>query len=179
MDPVVALNEATEILERTPVVVRALLADLPEAWSRFRVEEGTWTPYDVLGHLIHGERTDWLPRIRVILEHGSSQAFTPFDREAMLGTEDDLGGLLDTFASLRRINLDDLAALGLDDDDCLRLGMHPDLGEVTLSALVAAWAVHDLSHVAQMTETMAKRYRDHVGPWRAYLPVVDRAELTD
>ncbi len=171
------LTEATAVLERTPAVIRSMLAGLPEPWLTYVPAEGSWSPIDVLGHLIHGERTDWIPRLRVILEHGAEQPFTPFDREGMRGVDEDVAGLLDAFDDARAQSLSDLAAAELTAADLTRVGLHPDLGEVTLGALVASWAVHDLSHIAQVAETMAKRFRAEIGPWRAYLPVVDREEL--
>ncbi|HVE99334.1 MAG TPA: DinB family protein [Mycobacteriales bacterium] len=173
------LDDAVAVLTRTPDVVRSLLEGLPDEWTAFRAEATSWSPYDVLGHLIHGERTDWIPRLRVILEYGATRPFAPFDRAGMRDNTDDLSVLLDTFAGLRAQSLRDLADARLTHSDLDRTGMHPDLGEVTLASLVASWAVHDLSHVAQITETMAKRYRADIGPWRAYLPIVDRAELPD
>ena len=173
------LDEAVAVLQRTPEVMRALLAGVPEQWTGFRATEQSWSAYDVLGHLVHGERTDWIPRLRVILEHGATRPFTPFDREGMRSSTASLPQLLDTFETLRAQSLDDLAAAGLSTPDLDRVGRHPDLGEVTLGQLIASWVVHDLSHVAQITETMGKRYRTDIGPWRAYLPVVDREELPD
>jgi len=175
----VALAEASAVLERTPHVIRSLLGHLPTTWTEFRTMDESWSPYDVLGHLIHGERTDWVPRIRIIVTHGSAQAFTPFDREGMRDNTDDVDALLGTFASAREQSLTALRDLDLTPDDLTRVGSHPDLGTVTLGELLASWVVHDLSHVAQIAETMAKRYRTDIGPWRAYLPVVDRLELPD
>lgn len=174
-----SIDDAVQVLTRTPAAIRALLAGLPEPWTGYQAQPDSWSPYDVLGHLIHGERTDWIPRTRVIIDHGSSQPFTPFDREGMRGSSDDLDTLLETFEVTRAQSLADLEEMRLDDADLAREGRHPDLGLVTLGQLVASWAVHDLSHVAQISETMAKRYRLEVGPWRAYLPVLDRPELPD
>ena len=169
-------DEATAVLERTPTTLRALLAGLPEPWIRATEGEGTWSPYDIVGHLIHGERTDWMTRTRHILAHGATSPFVPFDREAMLAEPSDrpLAELLDTFEGLRRQNLADLGALGLGPADLERPGLHPALGPVTLGQLLATWVVHDLGHLAQVSRVMSKRYRDAVGPWRAYLPVLDR-----
>ncbi|HVE64740.1 MAG TPA: DinB family protein [Mycobacteriales bacterium] len=173
------ITEAVAVLERTPAVLRSMLAELPESWSSYVAAEGSWSPYDVLGHLLHGERTDWIPRLAVILEHGSAVPFTPFDREGMRGSAPDLTSLLADFTDARASSLRALAEAALTPADLDRVGRHPDLGEVTLGELLASWAVHDLSHIAQIAETMAKRYRVEVGPWRAYLPVLDREELTD
>ena len=172
-------DDAVQVLARTPAAIRALLAGLPEAWTGYHAQPDSWSPYDVLGHLIHGERTDWIPRARVIIDHGASQPFTPFDREGMRDSSADLGTLLEDFGTVRAQSLAELEELRLADTDLVREGRHPDLGLVTLGQLIASWAVHDLSHVAQIAEAMAKRYRLEVGPWRAYLPVLDRAELPD
>jgi hypothetical protein len=170
------LDQAMPVLERTPRVLRALLAGLPEAWVRAHEGGETWSPFDVLGHLIHGERTDWIPRAQIILQHGAARTFESFDRfaqfEASRGQSP--GELLDTFEELRRENLERLRGLGLRAEDMARKGKHPELGEVTLGQLLATWAAHDLSHVAQVAEAMARQYRDAVGAWRAYLPVLDR-----
>ena len=170
------LAEAVAVLERTPGALRALLEGLPEAWIRCDEGPDSWSAFDVVGHLIHGERTDWMSRLRIVLEHGPDQPFEPFDRFAMLelsrgrGLED----LLDEFERLRGENLEALERLGLTPADWGRQGRHPDLGLVTLSELLAAWVVHDLGHLAQIGRVMAKRYRETVGPWRVHLPVVDR-----
>lgn len=168
-----SLDDAVAVLERTPASLAALLAGLSEAWATATEGEGTWSPYDVIGHLIHGERADWLPRARHILA-GETRPFEPFDREAQFKESrgQSLGGLLATFAELRRENLDALAALNLTDDDMGRKGLHPELGEVTLAQLLATWVVHDLDHVAQIARTMAKAYGGAVGPWSAYLSVL-------
>ncbi|MEM8960217.1 MAG: DinB family protein [Acidobacteriota bacterium] len=169
------VDEALPILERTPEILRVWLAGLPERWTLVNEGPETWSAYDIVGHLIHGERTDWLPRIEHILEHGAEVAFTPFDREAMFTTSKGktLDELLTTFAELRRENLARLVALGLTESDMARRGLHPELGSVTLGELVATWVTHDLSHFAQIARVMAKQNRDAIGPWRAYLPVVD------
>lgn len=173
------LAESVEVLQRSPVTLRTLLAGLPRAWTTFRDAESSWTTYEVVGHLVHGERTDWLPRLRIILESGPEQPFPPFDREGMRGEVDDLDTLLENFAGLRAQSLEAVAELGLTEADLHRTGTHPGLGPVRLGELLASWVVHDLSHIAQVAETMAKRYRGEIGPWRAYLPVVDRPELDD
>jgi hypothetical protein len=168
------LSEAVAVLSRTPAALDALLRGLPERWIISNEGGGTWSPFDVIGHLIHGERTDWMPRVRVILEHGSARAFEPFDRFAQARASEGRtpGSLLDEFASLRANNLRDLAALGLCEADLDRAGRHPALGAVTLGALLAAWVAHDLDHVAQIARVMAQQYADDVGPWRAYLRVI-------
>lgn len=176
---VVGVNpaEALEVLRQTPATLRAMLGDLSEPWARCGTP-GDWGPYEIAGHLIEGEATDWVPRARIILEHGTSRAFEPFDREAMLGAAPrPLGELLDELAQRRADNVAAVEAMPLDRLDAT--GLHPALGEVTLGQLLAAWAVHDLSHIAQAAEAMARRWRDEIGPWRAYLPVVDREPLRD
>jgi DinB superfamily len=168
-----SLDDALAILGRTPTSLSSLLAGLPETWARATEGEGTWSPYDVIGHLIHGERTDWLPRARHIMA-GETRPFDPFDRTAQF-TESEgksLCELLETFADLRRENLDALSGMKLTDDDLGRKGLHPALGEVTLAQLLATWVVHDLDHLAQVARTMAKVYGEAVGPWSAYLSVL-------
>jgi hypothetical protein len=167
------LGEAVAILERTPAIVGALLDGAPEAFVRAAEGEGTWSPYDVVGHLIHGEHTDWIPRARHILS-GDPRAFTPFDRTAQFKESEgkSLGGLLATFKELRGRNVAELLEMNLREGDLGRTGQHPELGEVTLGQLLAAWVVHDLDHVAQIARTMAKVYADAVGPWQAYLSIL-------
>ena len=168
--------EALAVLERTPASLRALLLGLGEEWTD--VDEGpdTFTPRDVLGHLIFGEETDWVPRIGIILDHGEGRPFTPFDRfgfrERCRGQT--MEALLARFAELRESNLGVVRSLDLGEKDLERRGTHPGLGPVTLGQLLSAWAVHDLGHVVQVARVMAKRYREEVGPWRAYLTVLDR-----
>ena len=170
------LDETIAVLERAPAAYRALLLGLPDPWTTATEGPGTWSPYDIIGHLIHGERTDWMVRTRHILAHGDTDPFAPFDREAMLGGagRPSLAELLDTFAGLRAENLAALRALGLGEADFARAGRHPALGRVTLGQLLATWAAHDLSHLAQVSRVMGKRYHDLVGPWREYLPMLDR-----
>jgi hypothetical protein len=167
------LEEAVAILERTPAAVGALLDGLPETFVRATEGERTWSPYDVVGHLVHGERADWLGRARHILS-GDQSPFTPFDRRAQFrGSEGkSLRELLDEFTELRGRNVAELLAMNLGTGDLLRTGRHPDFGEVTLGQLLAAWVVHDLDHVAQIARTMAKVYADAVGPWSAYLSIL-------
>jgi hypothetical protein len=167
------LADATALLERTPASLSAWLDGLPEAWVRATEGDGTWSPYDVIGHLIHGERTDWIPRARHILA-GERRPFEPFDRTAML-TESQgksVHELLAVFAGLRRENVAALAGMNLTDEDLERKGLHPELGEVTLEQLLATWVAHDLNHVAQIARTMAKVYGEATGPWRVYLSIL-------
>jgi DinB family protein len=168
------LDHTIAFLSRTPATLNALLRDLPEPWTLSNEGAKTWSAFDVVGHLIHGERTDWMPRARRILESGEARAFDPFDRFAQ---ERDSQGkslpqLLDEFARLRSDNLRDLRALNLQPADFTRRGRHPALGAVTLSELLATWAAHDLTHLHQITRVMAHQYRDVVGPWGAYLGVL-------
>lgn len=168
------LRHARPVLERTPVVLRSLLHDLDDEWTRGNEGPNTWSPFDVAGHLIHGERADWIPRIEHILQHGDAVAFPSFDREAMFRASvgRTLADLLDEFASLRQNSLDRLDALGVTDADLPRTGRHPEFGVVTLGQHLSTWVVHDLTHVNQTVRVMARQYRDAVGPWRAYLSVL-------
>lgn len=173
------LSETTAILARTPATLDALLRSLPNTWVRGNEGLGkdgkpTWSPFDIVGHLIVGERTDWMPRARIILESGEARPFQPFDRFAQ---EKETQGkyidqLLDEFASLRKENLVALKAMNLQPEELARRGKHPELGVVTLSELLATWAVHDLTHLHQLSRVMAHQYRDAVGPWKAYLGVL-------
>lgn len=168
------LRHARPVLERTPVVLRSLLHDLHDEWTSGNEGPNTWSPFDVAGHLIHGERADWIPRVEHILQHGDAVAFPPFDREAMLRASvgHTLADLLDEFASLRQNSLDRLDALGVTDADLTRTGRHPEFGVVTLGQHLSTWVVHDLTHLNQTVRVMAKQYGDAVGPWRAYLSVL-------
>lgn len=170
------LTEAVGILGRTPRVLRVLLDGLPEPWVHNREGPDTWSPYDIVGHLIHGERTDWIPRLRQILEGRGEEPFEPFDRFAMLRTshDRDVDELLDEFEKLRRRNLAELEPLSPEPEHLDDRGLHPELGPVTVRQLLATWATHDLTHIAQVARVMAKQYRSEVGPWRSYLPLLDR-----
>jgi hypothetical protein len=170
------LTDAIAVLERTPATFRALLGGLPDGWTTCDEGPETFTPFDNVGHLIHGERTDWIPRARIILAQGASRRFVPFDRFAQRreSAGKSLAELLDEFARLRAGNLATLRGWQLSERELALEGEHPELGPVTLRQLLAAWVVHDLGHVAQTTRVMAKRYRAAVGPWRAYLPILDR-----
>ncbi len=168
------LDETIVVLTRTPATLDTLLRGLPERWVRNHEGKDTWSAFDIVGHLIVGERTDWMPRVRVILENGEARPFDPFDRFAQSRESQgkSLEQLLDDFARLRRENLAALQALNLQPEDLSRRGRHPALGVVTLSQLLATWAVHDLTHVHQLSRVMAHQYRDAVGPWSAYLGVL-------
>ncbi|MBL8859003.1 MAG: DinB family protein [Planctomycetes bacterium] len=161
------------VLERTPLLLRAWLAELPNEWLDCDEGEGTWSPRSVVGHLVEGERTDWIPRVRHILLHGDALAFPPFDRSAHLrSTVPAMHELLEQLRNLRARSLADLDALKLASADLARRGLHPELGVVTLGQHLATWVAHDLGHIAQIARVMARRQAHFVGPWRAYLPVL-------
>jgi hypothetical protein len=171
------LPDTIALLERTPAAFNALLCGLPNIWTQRNEGTDTWSAFDVIGHLIHGERTDWMPRARIILENGESRAFDPFDRLGHIQQSrgKSLEGLLDDLARLRKENLAALRALDLQPQDLVRRGRHPALGIVTLSELLATWAAHDLTHLHQLSRVMAHQYRAAVGPWDAYLGVLECA----
>ena len=168
------LHNTMALLARTPAALDALLRDLPDAWTSGNEGVNTWCAFDVVGHLIHGERTDWIPRARVILEFGETRAFEPFDRWGQERESEgkSLGQLLDEFAQLRAEGLGELRAMNLQPEDLERRGRHPTLGVVTLSQLIATWAAHDLTHLHQISRVMAHQYDVAVGPWHAYLGVL-------
>lgn len=170
------LAEALELLERTPDVLDRLLRGSSPSWHA--VDEGpdTWSAFDNVGHLIYGEETDWIPRARIILDHGPDRPFEPFDRFAQndLFQGWSIEACLDRFAELRRKNLETLRSWQLTDEQLNLQGTHPELGPVTLGQLLATWSVHDLGHIGQISRVMAKRFTDDVGPWKAYLPVLTR-----
>lgn len=168
------LQQTISLLGRTPATLDTMLRDLPEAWTMRNEGENTWSAFDVVGHLIHGERTDWMPRAKMILQSGETRAFEPFDRRAQEQESQgkSLAQLLDEFAGLRRKNLDELRTLNLRPEDFARRGRHPALGVVTMSQLLATWAAHDLTHLHQISRVMAHQYRDAVGPWSKFLGVM-------
>jgi DinB superfamily len=168
------LPHTISILTRTPASLNVLLRDLPEAWTFRNEGENTWSPFDIIGHLFHCERADWMPRARIILQFGESRTFEPFDRwgYAQEGQTKSLGQVLDEFAHLRSENLAELQALNLRQEDLELCGRHPSLGIVTLSQLLATWAAHDLSHLHQISRVMAHQYREAVGPWSGHLGVL-------
>ena len=170
------LTHGVAVLERTPSVLRALLHGLPSAWTASNEGPDTWSPYDVVGHLIHGERCDWITRAGIILRQGPDRRFQPFDRTAMFHESQGktLEQLLDEFAEVRHANLVTLRGWKLGERELALEGMHPKFGAVTLRQLLATWVAHDLGHLAQTSRVLAKQYREAVGPWRAYLPVLDR-----
>ena len=170
------LANAVAVLERTPHTLRALLAGLPATWTDANEGPETWSPYDIMGHLVHGERADWITRARLIVEQGPNRRFEPFDRLAQFreSAGKSLAELLDEFTQLRAEGLATLAEWRLTDAELALEGEHPAFGLVSLRQLLATWVAHDLSHVAQIARVMAKQYREAVGPWRAYLPIMDR-----
>ena len=172
------MHEAIEVLSRTPALLERWLEGLSEPWLSAREGEDTYSPLDVVAHLTDNEEVDWMARLLLVLEHGESRPFTPFDREGFRRRFGDwsLDRLLPRFAAARRANLVRLEQLGLGAADLDRTGMHPALGRVTVRQLLAGWVVHDLTHVAQIARVLAKRYRDDVGPWRAYLGVLGDRE---
>jgi hypothetical protein len=171
------LDDAVAVLTGTPSALDALLRGLPDIWVRQNEGHDTWSAFDILGHLIVGKQTDWMPRVRIILENGEVRPFEPFDRFAQtkVGQDKSVEQLLDDFAHLRRENLAALRAFNLQQKDFIRRGTHPALGVVTLSELLAAWVVHDLTHVHQLSRVVAHQYRGAVGPWSAYLGVLQCA----
>mgnify|MGYP001197291247 CR=1 FL=1 len=169
-----SLQDTIALLSRTPATLNALLRDLPEIWTQRNEGENTWNAFEVVGHLIHGERTDWMPRARMILDFGETRTFEKFDRN---GHQPEIQGktmsqLLDEFTRDRSENLARLRAMNLQKEDLARRGRHPALGVVTLSQLLATWAAHDLTHLHQLSRVMAHQYQDVVGPWSAYLGVM-------
>jgi hypothetical protein len=169
------LDQAKEVLRRTPATLNALLIDLPNDWVLSNEGPETWSPYDVIGHLIEGEETDWIPRARIILEHGEARPFDRFDRFAMFEKSKgkSLLELLARFEQLRGESLRQLDELNLTPELLAKRGTHPVLGVVTLSQLLSAWVVHDLGHIRQIVRVMAKQYRDAIGPWTAFLTIVE------
>lgn len=170
------LDRAFEILERTPATFRALLGGLSDSWIQPNEGPETFSALDNLGHMIHAERTDWIPRAEVILAQGVDLRFPPFDRFGHVQERRDhsLAELLDEFARLRDANLETLRGWNLGPRELALEGEHPAFGRVALRQLLSAWVVHDLGHVAQTSRVIAKQYREAVGPWRAFLPVLDR-----
>lgn len=173
------LERSIGVLERTPGVLRAMLGGQSDFWVMRNYGEGTFSPFDVVGHLIEGEKHNWMVRLRLMLAHGEAKAFAPFGRYAMYEANRGKGieELLEQFAKLRGENVVALKGLGLGEGGSARLGtagMHPELGRVTVRELIAAWVVHDLGHTHQIAKAMAYQYREDVGPWRAYLTILPR-----
>jgi hypothetical protein len=170
------LARSVEVLERTPAALRALLGGLSDVWTLSNYGPDTFSPFDVVGHLVHADRTNWIPRLRTILEHGPVAPFPAFDRYAMYETSKgrSMTDLLDAFAALRARSLDTLRELVPTADRLDLPGTHPELGRVTAGQLIAAWTAHDLGHLHQIAKSMAYQYRDDVGPWRQYLTILPR-----
>ena len=170
------LDHAKEILGRTPATLNSLLEHLPQEWLLSNEGPDSWSPFDVVGHLIHAEETDWIPRARMILEDGEKRPFEPFDRFAMFEKSrgKSIDDLLATFEQLRGESLQALEAMNITPEMLGKQGRHPELGVVTLSQLLSTWVVHDLGHVGQIVRVMAKQYGEAVGAWQAYLPVLRR-----
>jgi hypothetical protein len=168
------LNDTISLLTRTPAALDALLRDLPETWTLRNEGDNTWSAFDVVGHLIDGERVNWMPRVKMVLQSGETRTFETFDRWGHIRESQgkSLGQLLDEFALLRAANLQELRALNLRQEDLARRGQHPAFGEVTLSELLSTWATHDLTHLHQISRIMAYQYRNTVGPWSRYLGVL-------
>jgi len=168
------VEDAVVLLSQTPKTLHSMLRNLPEGWSDANEGGETWSPFDVVGHLIHGERTDWMPRIRLILDSGDSKPFESFDRFAQktASQSKSMSDLLDEFAKLRTANVADLRALALRPADLDRPGRHPVFGKVTLRQLLATWVAHDFDHVIQISRVLANQYADEVGPWRDYMRVI-------
>ena len=168
------LENTISLLARTPATLNALLRDLPDAWTLRNEGENTWSAFDVVGHLIHADRTDWMTRAKTVMQFGPAQPFPPFDRWGHIRESQgkSLGELLDDFARLRSENLHELRSLKLEPQDLERCGQHPALGSVTLSELLATWAAHDLTHLHQISRILAGQYRQAVGPWSVYLGVL-------
>jgi uncharacterized damage-inducible protein DinB len=170
------VDRAVELLSRTPAALRALLAGVSDDWTRGDEGPGTWSPLVTLGHMTFAEESNWIPRARTILEHGESRAFEPFDRQAQFERYRGLPleRLLDLFADWRGRNLAALSEMNLTPARLALRGTHPDFGPVTLGQLLATWTVHDMNHVGQIVQTLAKQYREAIGPWRRFVPIVDR-----
>ncbi len=167
---------AKAVLKRTPTVLNSLLGNITDEWAHANEGESTWSPFDIVGHMIHGEEADWIPRAKMIITSGEHRPFEPFDRTAMFEASKgkSLYELLDRFASLRRASLMELEEMNLTPELLQTRGMHPELGVVTLDQLLSTWVVHDLGHIAQISRVMAKQYTEAVGPWKDYLPVLER-----
>ncbi len=170
------LEEAIMLLKRTPLVISTLLQGLPDFWIYNNEGNKTWSPFDILGHLIHGEKTDWIARLEIILNQGENITFTPFDRFAQFEESKGkaLSSLLEEFALLRNQNLNVLMEKNISSKQFEWIGIHPDFGKVTLEQLLSTWATHDLAHINQMTRVMAKQYVNNVGPWKNYLSVLHK-----
>ena len=169
------LDKSIQLLQRTPTVLKSLFYQLEHEWTTVNEGPETWSAYDIVGHLIHGEQTDWIPRAKIILDESiSDKTFEPFDRFAQkeLSKGKTMEDLLEEFSSLRNSTLAELKSWNLTQDKLDKKGMHPELGEVTLRQLLATWTVHDLAHINQMSRVMAKHYANDVGPWKKYIRIL-------
>ncbi|MEL6812115.1 MAG: DinB family protein [Bacteroidota bacterium] len=169
------IQKAMAVLERTPATLMTLLSGLSSEWTTQNEGGDSWSPYDVIGHLVHGEKTDWMPRLEIVLSDGPTKTFEPYDRFAQFTMSDgkSLEVLLNAFEFLRKKNLELLKLKRLTEEDLDRQGIHPELGPVTLRNLLSAWVVHDLGHIAQISRVMAKQYKNEVGPWPKYLTILN------
>ena len=168
-----SLVKSIAILERTPFVVEMLLRELPDGWTMNNEGENTWSPYDIVGHLIHGEKTDWIPRMKIILGDGN-KTFEPFDRFAQFNDSKGktLSELMVEFKLRRKTSIEILKEADITEEQLRRTGIHPKFGAVTLEQLLAAWTVHDLNHLGQIVRVMAKQYSAEVGPWKEFLGIL-------
>lgn len=169
------LSHAIGILEKTPFVIRSMMSHLNESWTHTNEGADTWSPYDVVGHLVHGEKTDWMPRLEIMMSNGPVQTFEPYDRfaQAEMIKGKTLAELLDAFELLRKENLIILRSKRITASDLIRKAIHPSLGEITLSHMLSAWVVHDQGHIAQIARVLAKNYREEVGPWTKFLTILN------
>ena len=172
------IDKSIDILNRTPYVLEAMLEDLSSEWLHNNEGGDSWSPYTILGHLIHGEKTDWIPRARVILSGEDNKPFIPFDRFAQLEKDQDvpIAELLLEFRDLRSKNIEELKAMNLNEDKLSMTGVHPELGEVQLKELISTWTVHDLGHISQISRVMASQYSSEVGPWSQYLTILHKVQ---
>ncbi len=170
------LEKSIEILERTPSILSNYLSGLSDDWIKNNEGENTWSPYNILGHLIFGEKTDWIARIRIILRDSDEKIFEPFDRFAQLNEDQNkpISELLTEFSQLRKKNIETLKSFNIKESDYSLEGIHPDFGTVTLKQLISTWVVHDLGHIAQVSRVMSKQYKEEVGPWVNYLGVLNK-----
>ena len=169
------LQQAIRILEKTPMVVRTMLSNLDSAWTGANEGGDTWSPNEVIGHLVHGEKTDWMPRLEIMMNNGSMQTFEPYDRfaQAKMSEGKSLEDLLNAFESIRKENLMTLRAKNISEADLMRKAIHPSLGEITLAQMLSAWVVHDQGHIAQISRVLAKNYTEEVGPWTKFLTILN------
>lgn len=170
------IDKATQILSRTPQVIEALLKGISDDWLMNNEGENTWSAYEIVGHLIHGEMTDWIPRAKIILSNSPNKTFEPFDRFAQQrqGKARAMTDLLEEFKKLRTKNIKELLSFKIDEKTLKKKGIHPELGEVNLKELLSTWVVHDLGHISQISRVMSKQYKDEVGPWKEYLGILKK-----